>query len=213
MARIDLAEQSAPSTPSSGVGSLYIDSTTSVPAFINDGGRKGLAGGQGAGFNASIASQNIAAADTYLTDSDLLIPGFGMQAKSCFMWELSLTKTDAASTATPSYNIRIGANRTTADTARLTLTGPAQTAATDAGVIRIIVVVRSVSASGVIQGTIYMDHNLAATGLANNASSVVEGTSAAFDNTALGGQYIGLSINNGASAAWTVTQVRALALW
>jgi len=41
----------------------------------------------------------------------------------------------------------------------------------------------------------------------------VEGTSAGFDNSNLGGSYIGLSINGGASAAWTVTQVIAEAKW
>lgn len=35
----------------------------------------------------------------------------------------------------------------------------------------------------------------------------------AFDNSALGGQYIGLSINGGASAAWTISQCRVEAKW
>lgn len=44
-------------------------------------------------------------------------------------------------------------------------------------------------------------------------SGQVEGTSSAFANDALGGSYIGLSINGGTSAAWTVTQVIAEAKW
>jgi hypothetical protein len=167
----------------------------------------------GGTFNASTAAQGAGfSSDTYVTDSDLLVPSFGVQAKTMFRWTISASKT-AAGVATPIYSIRIGANRTTGDTARLQITGPAQTAAADTAVIDIIAVVRSVSASGVIQGTIYLSHNNAATGFANNDASVVEGTSAAFDNSALGGSYIGLSINGGASASWTITQVRAEAIW
>jgi hypothetical protein len=80
-------------------------------------------------------------------------------------------------------------------------------------VIQILLAVRTVAATGVIQGTVSMDHNLAATGFATDASSIVVGTSAGFDNSALGGSYIGLSIDGGASAAWTITQVTAEAAW
>jgi hypothetical protein len=36
-----------------------------------------------------------------------------------------------------------------------------------------------------------------------------DGVSSTFDNSALAGQYVGLSINGGASAAWTITHVDA----
>lgn len=39
--------------------------------------------------------------------------------------------------------------------------------------------------------------------------SGIDGVSSNFDNSALAGQYIGISINGGASAAWTVTSVQA----
>ena len=210
MADIFLAEQSAPTTPSSGNGVLYVDSTSSTPAAKNDAGRAGsvwvransAAAAQGAGFSS----------DTYVTDSNILIPSFGVQARAVFRWTISASKS-AAGTATPVYSIRIGANATTADTARLQITGPAQTAAADVGLLTIIVSVRSVSATGVIQGTTNWSHNGAAAGFCNNDAGAVEGTSAAFDNSALGGQYIGLSIDGGASASWTLTQVVAEALW
>ena len=197
---------------------LFIDSTTSLPAFKNDAGRAGVI--WGASFNASVAAQASGfATDTYVTDSDILIPSFGFQAKTNFLWMISASKTGAG-TAQPIYNIRIGANRTTADTARLVLTGPAQTAIADIGTLNIMVTVRTVGASGVIQGTAWWNHRGTAantttsgTGFANDSTGHIEGTSAGFDNSALGGQYVGLSMNGGTSAAWTLTQVRVEAAW
>lgn len=211
MADILIDNQSVPSTPASGKTLLYVDSTAKLPAFKNDAGRASVMGGST--LNASTANlAPTANTDTYLTDSDLLIPSFGLQAKTQFRWVISASKT-AAATATPVWTVRIGTNRTTSDTSRLALTGPAQTAAADVGVFTLYVTVRSVSASGTIQGTIIVNHNGAATGFANNDAGAVEGTSSTFDNTALAGSYIGLSLNTGASAAWTITQVRAEAMW
>jgi len=210
MSDVLLDEQAVPTTPAAGTGIMYVDNGPSLPAFKNDGGLAGVM--SGLTKNASVADQAISAADTYITDSDLLIPSFGVQARTVFRWLISVSKT-AAGTATPIYTVRIGSARTVADTARLTLTGPAQTAATDTAVIEVILVVRNVGASGVIQGTVYLHHLNTATGFANNVSAVVQAASAAFDNSALAGLYVGLSINNGASGAWTVTQVQAEAIW
>ena len=210
MADIFLAEQSVPSTPASGSLIFYPDSTASVPAAKNDAGR---AGSLWARSNAAIGAMGAGfSSDTYVTRSDILIPSFGFQAGAVFRWTISASKT-AAGTATPVYSIRIGANQGVADTARLQLTGPAQTAATDVGVLVVMVSVHTVGASGTIQGTAYWSHQTATTGFATNANGAVEGTSAGFDNSALSGQYIGLSINGGASASWTVTQCLAEALW
>lgn len=210
MADILLDEQSVPATPSAGQGVLWVDNAASLPAFKDDGGRSGIM--SGSTRNAAIANQAGFAADTYVTNSGLLIPSFGLQAKTFLRWILSVSKT-AAGVATPIYQVRIGANQTTADTSRLTLTGPAQTAAADIGLLIIILTVRTIGAAGVIQGAANWSHNGAATGFANNASGAVEGTSAGFDNTALNGLFIGLSINGGAAAAWTVTQALAEACW
>lgn len=121
----------------------------------------------------------------------------------------------------PIYNIRIGSLRTVAgDTARLVLTGPAQTAIADIGTLSIIVVVRNVGAAGVLQGTAWWDHTGTAvntttsgTGFANDSTGHVQGTSAGFDNSAMQGLYVGLSTNSGASGVWTVTQCQAEADW
>jgi len=208
MADILLDTQGAPSTPSSGAGLIWVDSTAKIICSKDDAGFVSARS-----ENAAIAAQGAGfASDTYVTDSHILIPSFGFQARTMFRWLISASKT-AAGIATPIYQVRIGANKTTGDTSRLTLTGPAQTAAADVALIQIYLTIRSIGASGVMQGTVTMDHNLAATGFANNAAGLVEGTSAGFDMTALAGQFIGLSINGGSSAAWTVTQVRADARW
>ncbi len=198
-----------PETPAAGQWSWWIDSIAKIPCIITDDGR--IAANSS---NASIAAQGAGfSSDTYVTGSNLIIPSFQMQAKTLFHWRISVSKT-AAGTATPVYSIRIGTAAGTSDTARLQLTGPAQSAAADIAVIEIIATVRSVGTgtSGVIQGTVLMAHNLAATGFAT-AAHVVEGTSAGFDNSDLDGSYIGLSIDGGASAAWTITQVRSAAIW
>lgn len=214
MADVLLDVQSAPATPSAGQGLIWVDTTAKIICVKDDTGRVNAVSS-----NAAIAAQGAGfAADTYVTNSDILIPSFGMQAKTRVVWRMSASKT-AAGVATPIYTVRIGAARTTADTARLTLTGPAQTAIADIGNLNIMVTVRNVGAAGVLQGTAWWDHRGTAasstggTGFANDGTGHVEGTSAAFDNSALGGSYIGLSIDGGASAAWTVTQAIAEAVW
>lgn len=190
-------------TPVAGKGRIFFDADSKQPCHKDDNGRywgrghRCASAAQGAGFSS----------DTYVTDSGLIVPSFGLQVGSRLVWNISASKT-AAGTATPVYTIRIGANQTTADTSRLAITGPAQTAAADVGLLTIMVTVRIVSSVGVIQGSTFWRHNGAATGFTNNDAGGVEGTSATFDNSALGGQYVGLSINGGASASWTITQVQ-----
>jgi hypothetical protein len=216
MADIQTATTTAPSTPSSGNAIWFVDSTAKILCIKDDTGRVAAASS-----NAAIATQSAGgfASDTYVTNSDILIPSFGVQAKTRIVWRLSASKTGAG-IAAPIYNVRIGALRTVAgDTARLTLTGPAQTAVIDIANLNVMITVRTVGASGVIQGTAWWDHRGTAasstggTGFANDGSGHVEGTSSGFDNSALGGSYIGLSVNGGTSAAWTVTQVWAEANW
>lgn len=207
MADLFLAEQSTPAAPSAGNGLIWIDSGAKILCHRDS---TGLVNARSE--NAAIAAQAGFAADTYVLNSDILIPSFGFQVKAMFRWILPLSKT-AAGIAAPAYSVRIGAARSTADTSRLLLTGPLQTAAVDDGVLTIYIVVRSIGVAGVIQGDMNMDHNLAATGFASNATAAVHATSAGFDMTALAGLYIGLSINGGAAAAWTLSQIRAEAKW
>lgn len=202
MADLLLDEQSAPATPSSGQMVCFPDSSNSQWTQKNDAGL--YLGDMSKAISAQIASHS---ADTYY--AGLQLPSFSMQPGMVFEWYFTVTKT--AGTAAPAYTIRIGSNQTTADASRLVINGPAQTAVADTGFVRVMVTCRSVGVSGVLQGMVWLQHNLAATGLANTPAgfSLVEGTSAGFDNTALGGQFIGLSVNPGASAAWVVNQCLA----
>ena len=198
MATLTLDTQSAPATPPSGKGRMFFDSTTKKLCFVDDSGMIGgrlyhrtSTASQGAGF----------ASDTYVTDSGLLIPSFGMKAGMVFRWWITLSKT-AAGTAATVVTVRTGANQSTADTSRLALTSStAQTAAVAEGIIMVTAVVRSVSATGVVAGGFGV---MAPVGL-GGGKDVVSGT---FDNTAMQGLYMGLSINGGASAAWTITTVQ-----
>lgn len=186
---------------------LYFDSLAGILCTKDSAGVY-----RGRSKNASIAAQAGFASDTYVTNSNLLIPSFALQAKSRVLWMLSASKT-AAGVATPIFQVRIGAAGAVGDTSRLTLTGSAQTAAADVGLWFVMLTVRSIGAAGVLQGALSLAHNLAATGFASSAAGAVEATSAGFDTTATGGLNIGLSVNGGASAAWTVTQAQVEADW
>lgn len=215
MADVLIDVQSAPVTPSAGQAVVWVDSTAKILCIKDDAGLVSAWSD-----NAAIAAQGAGfSTDTYVTNSDILIPSFGFQAKTTFMWRISASKS-GASTAQPVYTIRTGAARTTSDTARLALTGPAQTAIADIGTLCIMLTVRSVGASGVIQGTAWWEHRGTAantttsgTGFANDTTGHVEGTGAGFDMSVLPGQYIGLSINGSTAASWTLTQVQAEASW
>jgi hypothetical protein len=97
-----------------------------------------------------------------------------------------------------------------------------QTAIADIGTLNVMVTCRNAGAAAVLQGTAWWDHRGTAantttsgTGFANDSTGHVEATSAAFDaqGSAIGGLNVGLSLNAGASAAWTVTQVRCEVRW
>ncbi len=200
--------QSTPTTPAASKVIAYPDSTTKKLVMVDDAGhvygtlsRNNAVASQGAGF----------ATDTYVTNSGLLIPSCGMQAGQLYTWLISLSKT-AAGTAQAAIAIRIGANQSTGDTARLTLTqaaAEAQSALAASAILQVFFGVRSVSATGVIAGAFGFTQTYQATAGNLAFGGGIDGVSATFDNTALAGQYVGLSINGGASAAWTLTHVAA----
>jgi hypothetical protein len=96
-----------------------------------------------------------------------------------------------------------------------------QTAIADVGTLNVMVTCRNAGAAAVLQGTAWWDHrgtitsSTGGTGFADDGTGHVEATSAAFDaqGSAIGGQNVGLSINAGASAAWTITQGRIEVRW
>lgn len=197
MADILIDAQAAPSTPAAGKAVLWVDSTTKMFIETNDAGRHTGTLSR----NDSVGTVTPNAADTYITNSGLLIPSFGMKANQLYRWIMTVTKT-AAGTAAAIFVVRIGAAQTTGDTARSTLTATtAQTAAVSSGIITVTCHVRSVSATGqLVCGVGVMCNNA---GLGSGITNLP----ATFDNTALAGQYVGLSINPGAAGVWTIDSV------
>ncbi len=199
MADILIDNQTAPTTPASSKSILWVDSTTKREIQTDDGGvHRGVLS-----KNASAGQQTGFAADTYLTNSDILIPSFGMQVGQVYEWEVGIEKT-AAGTAAIVTNVRIGSARTTSDTSRAALTQlVAQTATAASIIMRVTALVRTVSASGVIVAMMSFGGSGTTTGFGDGDRIV----SSTFDNTALAGQYVGLSLNGGASASYTIDSV------
>lgn len=189
------ANQTKPSTPASGWADSYVDSTTKKLATLDDGG---VNRGGTLSKNFANAQQTGFAADTYLTGSNILIPSFGMEAGQLYQWTVGVQKT-AAGTAAIVVTVRIGAAGAIGDTSRLVLTQTVAQAATAAGsIFTIYAQVRNVGASGVLAGA------FAPIGGSLAFGSGIQAASSAFDNSALAGQYIGLSLNGGTSAAYTI---------
>jgi hypothetical protein len=151
---------------------------------------------------ASVATQTPAAnTDVYITDSAIPITPSRLQARTYIRWFLHISKT-AASTAAPVFVVRHGTAASTADAARCTLTMGAQTAVANAGAYLVLTATfRSVGAASaaVLQAGV--------NGVGNGFPPVgAAATSAGFDSTTANAK-IGLSVNTGLSAAWTITQV------
>ena len=158
-------------------------------------------------FNSSTAAQGAGfSTDTYLTGSFIKFigpPKVGTKYKCRF----SVSKT-AGGTATPIIQVRVGTAGTTGDTSRGTFTFSAGTAATDAAWVECSFVLRSVGSgtSAVLQGTVSFTSQ-PTTGFTSLIKSQAA-TSGGFDSTVadLG---VGISVNGGTSASWTVQMVVA----
>jgi len=147
------------------------------------------------------------ATDTYLTGSDISIPNGSLKVGSRYHCIFDVSKT-AAGIAAPVVTVRFGTTQTTADTAILTFTFLAQTAVADIGTIEIYLTFRQVGASAVVQGVAQLRHRLSITGLQNLVSPTLQVTSGSF-NSGVSGSIIGVSVNAGTSAAWTVQTVQS----
>lgn len=205
MADILIDNQAFPSTPAASKSVIFVDSTTKKLALTDDAGivRGSLS------RNASTASQALGTGDTYVTNSGLLIPSVGMKAGQLYKWTISLSKT-AGGTAAAVVTIRTGANQSTADTSRLALTQTfAQSAQVCGGIMFVFFGVRNVSATGVIAGAFGFTQTYGNTAAFQGLGSGIDGVGASFDNSAMAGLYVGLSINAGAASAWTTTHVDA----
>lgn len=150
------------------------------------------------------------ASDTYLAGSRIALPVASLVGgQTGFRWNFGVVKT-AAGTATPTVIIRYGTAGAIGDTARVTFTFSAQTAAVDRGWVEVIAAFRTVGSgtSAILDAEAFFSHQLATTGLNSTTTGGQElaVSSSGFDSTPVG-SFIGLSVNGGASAAWTITSV------
>ena len=158
--------------------------------------------------NYSVAQQAPAAATrTYITGSNLSFVAGSLKIGTILRWVIDLTK-DANGSATSTFDICFGTAGTTSDTARVSFTKPAGTAAADCGRVVIEAVVRGpLSASGVVAGHFTMTHNLAATGHAQIPCVDVTTVSSAFN--VLTPTNVGVCITSGAADVITIELVTA----
>lgn len=192
------------STPAAGSSNTYVDSgdhlwkTKDATGVVHN---SYLA-------NSSTASQAPAAATrTIIAGSTITLPRAGaVQVGTVFRWRFNMTKT-AAGIAASTFDIAIGTAGTTADTAQVSFTKPAGTAAVDEAFVEVEAVVRAVGASCVISAEFTLIHNGNTVGHATIPCVVVNGVSAAFNiSTAT---KISLAITSGAADAITIQQVTA----
>lgn len=199
-----LSVQALPGNPAAGQVRVFAESSAKRLTAVDDTGRtvtQGLTNwstsSQGPGF----------ASDTYLVGSAITIPAsLRALAGTKYLCRFSLSKT-AAGVANPTCIVRIGTTGSLADAAILTFTGAAQTAVTDVGIVDVLVTFRAVGASAVVQGAFSLLHNKGNT-VGLSGTDHMEVTSGTFDSTTAS-LVIGISLNYGASAAITVTQVQA----
>lgn len=164
-------------------------------------------------FNSSTSTVSAGyAADTYMAGSGILLPSGVSIAGIQYVCEFDMVKT-AAGVATPIVNLRFGTAGTTADTAIVTMTFAAGTAAVDTGKFTVVANFRSAGSgtSAVVTGSTMINHALAATGLtATGASGTGQITtvSAGFNSTPANSQ-IGVSFNGGSLFSGTCTFVQA----
>mgnify|MGYP001606297451 CR=1 FL=1 len=207
MAELLLDVQSVPATPAGGTAMVYVDTVSKRLTVKDDAGYI-----KGNIQNYSTVAQAPAAATrTYIAGSALTIPTGKIQVGTKFRWRFNITKT-AAGTAASTYDVAVGTAGTTADTARVSFTKPAGTAAVDAGWIEIIVIcLGPLGVNGVFVGEFSLIHNLSATGHAAIPCVCVNTISAGFDVT-VANLIVGVCITSGAADAITIQMVDAEAV-
>lgn len=163
--------------------------------------------------NSSIAAQTLGTADTYLTGSDVTFAAGRPKAASFYRCVVDMTKT-AAGVATAVMTLRMGTLGSTSDAAICTFTFPtAQTAAIDNGRFSVYANFRSVGAGtlATVEGVLVIERTNTTTGFLSTGGlqfmAPIRVLSSGFNSTTV--TKVGLSINAGASSAWTTQLVQA----
>lgn len=211
MAQLVFDNQGKPSTPASGVSSLYPDNTKKAWVGVDDAGRLTTLQ-SGIVTNCNTGTVSPGASNFYITGSSLALGASTIQVGTSWEWVFGITKSTAG-TGTPVWTIVFGTAGTTADTARVTFTAStAQTAVADRAVVRINAVARAVGASGVVAGIYEFNHIIVgATGFSTPASTQVEQlstVSGTFDTTTAS-MIVGVCVNAGTGSAWSIETVQS----
>jgi hypothetical protein len=164
--------------------------------------------------NSSTAAQTLGTGDTYLAGSDPTAFAAGrLKAASFYRCIFDMTKT-AAGVAIATMTLRMGTLGTTGDAAICVFTFPsAQTAAVDNARFMVTANLRSVGAgtAAVVQGTLYIERTNTTTGFLSTSGlqfmAPIRVVSSGFNSTTV--TKIGLSVNAGASSAWTTQSVQS----
>lgn len=169
-------------------------------------------------YNASVSTPaSTFATDTYLVGSSILIPAPAtmLQGKAMYRCLFSVAKTNVG-TAAPVLTIRFGTGGVVGDASVCAFTFPLQTAVVDEGVFEVNATFRTVGigTTAVLAGVARLTHDngasgtSAGTGLSVQADPAVITVGGGFNST-VANSIIGLSVNGGASAVWTVAVVQA----
>ncbi|MCA3561486.1 MAG: DUF2793 domain-containing protein [Aestuariivirga sp.] len=147
------------------------------------------------------------AADTYLAGSAIAIPPGRLKPGTRYALTFDASKT-AAGLVTPVITLRFGSGAAVTDLALAAMSFPAQTAAADDGRFTIEATVRATGAAAAIQVVSSLAHTGASGGLSNVPGPVRRAGPVSFDS-GIANATIGVSVNAGTGAAWTVALVQA----
>ena len=207
MSQLILNKQAtAPSSPSVGKGSVYVDNSTYPNLRVKS--ELGLDKNVAYITNYSVVAQSpTTAVRTYIAGSAIPVPVSKLQVGSSFRWVFNITKT-AAGISASTFDVCFGTAGTTADVARISFTKPAGTAVVDEGKVTIEATIRTIGATGVAVGEFTLIHNGNTAGHAIIPVVNVNTISAGFDMT-VASLIAGVCITSGALDIITIQMVQS----
>lgn len=132
------------------------------------------------------------------------------QIESIYRWTFHCTKTNAG-TGVPQWLLKFGTGGTITDTTRNTMTGVAQTAATDSAFVDVVATFRAVGATAVVQSAMCQQHRNGVSGFQNVANPVVAAALSTPFTITPGSTKVGVAVQPGVSGVWTFQLVSAFA--
>lgn len=166
------------------------------------------AGGTRILFNQALTTQGPGfASETYIEGSAIAVPEGALKPGTRYRLVLSVSKT-AAGTVPPVMRLRLGTTGTLDDAAVATVTFTSQTAANDEGRIGLDVTFLETGAAARVQCLGSLTHLMNSSGLATGTGPARRATSAPF-NSDIPGAVLGVSLNAGTAAAWTIWLAQA----